>query len=309
MSQPTVGIAVITHTAKHHLPHCLPPLLNSPAKPRVLVMNSSSHDGTAELAREMGAEALVFPRDEFNHGSTRERARKELGTEIIVMTTPDAYAQDEGVIERLIAPILQGKASASYARQIAHKGAKLFEKFPRQFNYPEVSHIRGHSDRNKWGSYTYFCSDSFSAYSNAALEEVGGFPSVLTAEDVMVVARMLKKGHHIAYVAEAVVRHSHTYGLSQEFKRHFDTGLMRKEVADLIGDAGRDEHRGAAYVKQLLGQLTRHKPHLLPYGVLQTATKWLGYRLGRASVNAPTWWKQALSGQDFYWTSKDYRCK
>jgi rhamnosyltransferase len=222
------------------------------------------------------------------------------------MTTPDAYAVDNNVVERLITPITQGKASVAYARQLPHKGADLFESYPRHFNYPEKSHIRGHEDRLKWGAYTYFCSDSFSAYHNETLDQVGGFPSVLTAEDVMVVAKMLQKGGKIAYVAEAEVHHSHTYGLSQEFKRHFDTGLMRKQVDELIQDAGRDEKRGLLYVKGLLSQLSKKEPLLIPYGLLQTAVKLLGYRIGRLSGHAPDWWKKTLSGQDFYWVSKDY---
>jgi rhamnosyltransferase len=73
---PSIGVILITHNAKHHLPHCLPPLLNSSLKPRVLVVNSSSNDGTLELAQEMGAETLAIPRKQFNHGLTRELARK-----------------------------------------------------------------------------------------------------------------------------------------------------------------------------------------------------------------------------------------
>ncbi|HEY4831864.1 MAG TPA: glycosyltransferase family 2 protein, partial [Waddliaceae bacterium] len=61
-------MAIITHNAKHHLPCCLPPLLQSSLKPRVLVVNSSSNDGTVEQAQSLGAETLVIPRADFNHG-------------------------------------------------------------------------------------------------------------------------------------------------------------------------------------------------------------------------------------------------
>jgi hypothetical protein len=74
----SVGVAIITHKAKTHLPYCLPLVLASSLAPRVLVVNSSSNDGTVELAKDMGAEVLVIARKEFNHGLTREGARKEL---------------------------------------------------------------------------------------------------------------------------------------------------------------------------------------------------------------------------------------
>jgi rhamnosyltransferase len=54
----SVGVAVVTHRAREHLARCLPPLLASPLRPRVLVVNSSSGDGTVEEARRLGAEVL-----------------------------------------------------------------------------------------------------------------------------------------------------------------------------------------------------------------------------------------------------------
>jgi rhamnosyltransferase len=303
MKNPTIGVAVITYRAKHHLPFCLPPFLTSPLKPRVVVVNSSSYDGTVELAEEMGVETLIIPRAEFNHGTTREKARQYLNTDIVVMVTPDAYATDKHVLERLVEPIILKKSSASYARQIPHDGADIFEAFAREFNYPSTSHVRSLNDINTYGVYTYFCSDSCAAYSNEALDEVGGFPDVLTGEDTVVVAKMLQKGRAIAYVAEACVNHSHRYTLWQEFQRHFDTGLARKEYSHLLQLGGCDEKRGKDYVISLMRRLMREQPLLLPYAALQSIIKWIGYRLGRSSGKAPLWFKKALSGQDFYWKS------
>ncbi len=47
----SVGVAILTYHAKEHLPHSLPHIINSPIKPRVLVVDSSSTDGTVEMAR------------------------------------------------------------------------------------------------------------------------------------------------------------------------------------------------------------------------------------------------------------------
>ena len=231
---PSIGVVLITHCAKPHLPRCLPPLLESPIKPRVLVVNSSSNDGTVELAQELGAETLVIPRNTFNHGLTREQARKALGTDIIVMMTPDAYPVDSSMLEHLLKPLLEGKASVAYARQLPHQNAGFFEAFAREFNYPDTGHIRGIEDLAQYGVYTYFCSDSCAAYFSRDLDEVGGFPEVLIGEDTVVVAKMLRRGHKIAYVAEAVVHHSHDYTLWKEFQRHFDTGLARKVMGILL---------------------------------------------------------------------------
>ncbi|GGB48127.1 biofilm formation protein PslC [Tistrella bauzanensis] len=303
---PTIGVAVITYTAKKMLPHCLPPLLASPLKPRVLVMNSSSNDGTVEMAEEMGAETLVVPRRSFNHGMTRERARQALGTDIVVMITPDAYATSPDMIGHLVQPIIDGRAAVTYARQIPHHGAGFFEGFARDFNYPPESHIRSYDEKAKWGSFLYFCSDSCAAWSNPALEAIGGIGPTLTMEDAINAAKMLRRGHRIAYVAEAVVHHSHTYSLEQEFRRMFDVGYERRRQKDLLLDGVRDEKRGGSYVKAMLGKLMREKPQLVPYAILQTGAKYLGYKIGFNAHRLPRSWIPRISGQDFYWTSEAF---
>ena len=304
MEKPTIGIAVITYNARHLLPYCLPPLMQSKLKPRILVVNSSSTDGTVELAIKFGVETLVVPRAEFNHGTTRELARKTLGTDIVVMITPDAYAKDSHVLEKLLEPLLEKKASLAYARQIPHKGASFFESFPRLFNYPEKSQLRSIDDVKEHGVYTFFFSDSFGAYCNKALDEIGGFTHVLTGEDTVACAKLLLKGHKVAYVSEAEVHHSHDYTLVQEFRRHFDTGYARETYKELLKAGGGDNARGKTYVKALLSQLLKDKPLSIPYACMQILAKWTGYQLGKCLKNAPNSVKKALSSQDFYWTNR-----
>lgn len=302
-----VGVAVITHNARKHLPHCLPAYLNSPLRPRVLVVNSSSRDGTVELARSLGAQTLVIPRDEFNHGLTRELARKHLATEIICMATPDAYPVDEQVLGRLIQPIQDRQASVSYARQIPHPGAGFLECFLREFNYPPVGALRSLEDAADSNVGTFFCSDACAAYRNSALDEVGGFPAVLSNEDQFAVARLLRAGHRVAYVAEAVVRHSHRANLWGDFRRSFDAGYARREQQKLLAAGRSDEGVGVRYFLALMRAMLRDAPYLMPLGFLHTLVRWLGYRAGAACLHGPERLKRRLSGQEYYWTSKAYR--
>jgi rhamnosyltransferase len=304
--QPSIGIVIPTFQAAKHLPHCLPPLLQSPLKPRVLVIDSSSTDGTATIAREMGAETLIIPQREFNHGTTREKGRQYLRTPIIAMMTQDAYATSSDMLGHLVKPLLEKKASIAYARQLPHQNAGFFGAFARTFNYPSTSHIRSLQDVNTYGAYTFFCSDSCAAYCNCALDEIGGFPHVLFGEDTVVVAKLLHRQHRIAYVAEAQVHHSHDYTLKQEFCRHFDIGLARRTYQNLIAVGGSDSQRGKAYVQALLKELWQASPSLIPYALLQTLVKFCGYRLGRASLHAPLWLKKSLSSQKYYWKSSNF---
>jgi Predicted glycosyltransferases len=302
-THPTIGCAIVTYRAKNHLEHCLKPLLESPLKPKILVVDSSSNDGTVEIAQRLGAETVVIPKSEFNHGTTRELARKRLGTDIVCLLTQDAYMVDKYSLERLVAPIVDKRASIAYARQIPHKGAHFFEAFARNYNYPEHSHVRSIDDTDKYGVFTFFCSNSCAAYSNAALDEIGGFNHVLLGEDTVATAKLLRKGHKIAYAADALVHHSHRYSLWQEFNRNFDTGLARKGYAHLLDCSEGDSKRGLDYMKSMLKRLAKEQPHLIPYALAHGFFKWSGYQIGKRSTNAPIAFKKALSSQKFFWES------
>lgn len=304
MTATSVGVAVITHRARAHLERCLPPILGSPLRPRVLVVNSSSGDGTVEAARTLGAETLVIPRHEFNHGATRELARRHLATEVVVMMTPDAYARDVRTLETLVAPVLSGNAALAYGRQVPGPGAHVFEAFLRGFNYPSASHVRSLEDADAYGAYLFFCSNAFAAYLNDALDEVGGFQPTLAHEDAIAAAMLLQRGHRVAYVAEAIVEHSHRYSLGRDLKRYFDAGYARREHAGVLAIGGPHSRLGARYTQALLGELARTRPWLLPYGVASVGAKAVGYSLGSRSVGAPVALKRALSGQDYYWPER-----
>lgn len=295
----SIGIVIPTYQAAKHLINCLPPVLQSNLKPRVLVIDSSSTDGTAEMAESMGAEVLVIPKVTFNHGTTRELGRRHLNTDVVIMMTQDAYLVSAEMLEALVLPLVKGEASLSYARQIPHESAGLLGSFSRQFNYPSESHTRSLEDSSKFGAYTFFCSNSCAAYSNLALDEVGGFPEVLFGEDTIAAAKLLRRGHRIAYVAETQVRHSHDYSCKEEFQRHFDMGISRAANRELFQCSV--SKRGRAYVVEMLKEVWRKQPGLLPYACVQTLIKFCGYQAGCVCLRAPRLVKRFFSVQKAYW--------
>lgn len=301
MQTPSVGVAIVTLQAESCIASCLMPLLQSDVNPKIVVIDSSSTDKTVEIARQFGVKTVVIPQKEFNHGLTREKARKLLNTDIVVFLTQDAFLVDGKALEKLIAPIVNKSASVTYARQLPHVGADIFESFHREFNYPPESQLRKLQDAEKYGVYTCFCSDSCAAYDNFALDEIGGFPEALFGEDTLAAAKLILSGKAVCYTADAQVKHSHRYTLLEEFYRHFDIGLYRKTHTALFSRFGSDSKRGMTYMAKLLIRLFEEKPWLIPYAIAQTGMKWLGYRLGKLSVGAPLWLKRRLSSQKYYW--------
>jgi rhamnosyltransferase len=264
-----------------------------------------SSDRTCKIASQFdGVSIHVIDQKDFNHGATRELARSILGTDIVVFLTQDVLPSP-GFLQPLIEPILNGRAVATYARQVPHEGAGFFEAFPRYFNYPVESHCRTIEDAKEFGVYTFFCSDSASAYCSQAVSSIGGIQPVLTNEDYFTVARLLVDGGAVCYVAESVVQHSHRYTIIQEFQRYFDTGYVRGQeawVQQLVGNA---ESRGSDFVTAMFKELVSSRPHLLPYAIFQTFAKWIGYRIGFHGSKLPLPLKIRFSSQKYFWRS-DY---
>jgi rhamnosyltransferase len=299
----SIGVVVVTHRARQHLQRCLPPLHRSPLQPRVLVVNSSSDDGTVELAQALGAETLIVARSAFNHGLTRELARRRLGTEIVVMLSPDAYPVQDDFVERLTEPLRRGRAAVAYGRQVAGAGAGFLERAGRAFNYPQLSHVRGAAEWPEHGSYLRFCSNACAAWSNAALDAIGGFKPTLVSEETIAVAELLARGERIAYVAEAVVEHAHAHDLAGAFRRQFDIGYSRRIYDWLLLAGEGDEPRGRRFAATVLRQAGREAPRELPRLTALLAASWLGYRVGLAGHRLPRGLARRLSGQDYFWTS------
>ncbi|MEI7530052.1 MAG: glycosyltransferase family 2 protein [Elusimicrobiota bacterium] len=270
----------------------------------IIVIDSSSDDGTAELARGLGARVLVVPRKDFDHGGTRALAAREAGGEILVYLTQDAVLAGTQAIARLAAPFAGGdKIGCAFGRQLPHPGADIFGRALRYFNYPAAPHVRRLRDRARYGIKTAFISDSFSAYSREALREAGWFKDgLIMGEDTCAGARLLIAGYGIAYVAGAEVFHSHNYTAWQEFKRYFDIGVLHRDEHWLLETFGGAEGEGVKFMLAGLRFLGANGAALrAPEFILRTGLKYLGYKAGffhgalpraavkRLSMNG-SWW-------------------
>lgn len=303
-----IAVIIPTRNAKPGFELLLDKLQHQSLVPdEIIIYDTASTNGTVQAARDRGVKVVSVHPSDFNHGATRELARRQTSAEIVVFMTQDAIPLDDRLIENLVKPILEGAASISYARQLPRPGAGVFESFPRSFNYPEHSQTRSIADAKRFGVYTFFSSDSCSAYLNRALEQIGGFRPTLTSEDYFAAARLLRRGHKIAYAADALVQHSHSYTLWEEFRRYFDTGYVRGENRWVEESVGQAEGRGKQYFLALLRLLGQRRPWLVPYAVLNTLVKLLGYRAGYCSLRAPLWLKKRLSSQPYYWDSRHCR--
>jgi rhamnosyltransferase len=270
---------------------------------QVLIVDSSSEDGTRELAAEAGYEVVRIDRRDFNHGGTRRFAADLVPwASVVVYMTQDAVLAGPDSLDRLLAAFEDPDVAAAYGRQLPRPAAGPIEAHARLFNYPPQSEVRDFESRHSLGVKAAFLSNSFAAYRVSELLEVGGFPhNVIMAEDTIVAGRLLMAGWKTAYVADAQVYHSHEFTLAQEFRRYFDTGVYHRQEAWLREEFGDPGGEGRRFVMSELGYLWPRHLHLVPYAMLRTASKVVGYQLGLRKSTLGDGWARRLSYQKSYW--------
>jgi len=224
------SVVVLTLNAARWMPDLLAALRRLPEPPcRVLFIDSSSEDATAELAQAAGHTVHRIDRAEFGHGKTRNLGvRLCADSEFIVFLTQDALPVGSDWLEHILAPLADATVGLAYGRQLPREDAGLHERFAREFNYPagpaEKTSVQ---DLDTRGIKAVFCSNSFAAYRADALAAIGGFPEVLPlGEDLSAALRLVQRGYRRAYEPSAMVIHSHAYSLRQEFQRYFDIGAL-----------------------------------------------------------------------------------
>jgi hypothetical protein len=188
----SVGVCIPTLNAARNAGPLLAALHEQTLQPRrLLVVDSSSTDGTTEAFRAAGAQVHVIARADFNHGATRQLGVERLDDcDIVVFLTQDALPADARAIERLVAAFDDPAVAAAYGRQLPHPGAGPIEAHARLFNYPATGRVKTIDDRHTLGIKTVFLSNSFAAYRRADLQAAGGFPGhLIMGEDTYVAAR------------------------------------------------------------------------------------------------------------------------
>jgi rhamnosyltransferase len=270
---------------------------------RFFVIDSGSTDNTVARFEAIGAEVHAIDRRTFDHGGTRQKAVETLvDTDVLIFLTQDAVPADPNALRNLVGAFQNPSIGAAYGRQLPAPNATPIAAHARLFNYPRTDELRSIADAERLGIRTAFCSNAFAAYRRKALLEVGGFPTrAIFGEDMLACAAMLAKGWKILYVASAQAYHSHNYTLDKEFRRYFDIGVLYATHPKLIARFGAPAGEGWNFLHSELVYLSQAAPILIPSALVRSASKYLGYRLGRLAKYLPTGVNRRVSMNDGYW--------
>lgn len=227
-------------------------------------------------------EVYHISREEFDHAATRRMGMDKASAKYVLFMTMDAVPKDKYLVERLAESFKGRNAAVAYARQLPKKGCRLIERFSREYNYPADDMYKTAADTDRLGIKTFFCSDVCAMYDREIFMKLGGFTKkAIFNEDMVYAAKAVDAGYGIMYCARAMVFHSHNYGCAEQFRRNFDLGVSQAEHPEVFERVS-SESEGVRLVKKTAAYLCRRGHwYELPYLVFASASKYLGYRMGR----------------------------
>ena len=276
-----------------------------PGEVELLVCDSGSTDGSAELARGAGARVIEIAPDEFSHGRTRNLLMQRASARHVAFLTQDAVPADDLWLSRLLSAFALGddvglsfgpyRARPDASPMVARELDQWFTGFAPD-GRPRIDRLAG-SERDVparalLGARGFF-SDANGCVARKAWERVP-FRDIAYAEDHALAQDMLRAGFAKVFVPEAAVEHSHEYSNLEWLRRSFDEARALNELYGYVESLG--PRTAALKLWGLAGadwrwegrQRGRRSPGLVPRSLAHHAARLTGAALGTRAERLPT---------------------
>ena len=190
---------------------------------------TESSDNTEEILKKLNCRYEIIKKEDFSHSITREKIAKKCNSDILVFITQDIKITDDNWLYNLVSCIENNECEASYSRQICKNDT--IEKYTRERNYPEKSHIQSKEDIKEKGINAFFFSDASSAIKREIFVKLNGYDgkNFPTNEDMYFAYKLVTNGYKIKYCADSIVEHSHEFTLKQLYTIYYNTGMFFKQ--------------------------------------------------------------------------------
>lgn len=180
----------------------------------LLVVDSGSTDATLDIVSRYPCRLVKIEAKEYFPGLVLNMAIREAKGSLIVFQNSDTVPLVTDALERLVAPIENGSADATFARQLPRPEAHTWVRRDYAAAFPETG------DAPPWMAYSL----PFAAMTRAAWEKHPFYEDAWGSEDTEWGYWARNNGLRVRYVPEALVMHSHNYTLRQLYGRRFIEG-------------------------------------------------------------------------------------
>lgn len=206
----------------------------------VIVIDSGSRDGTIEhIRRQFGVRLIEIEPAEFGHGRTRNQAIAESNGLFVALLTHDAIPVDTMWLASLVGAVEQDdRIAGAFGRHVANPAHSAFVQRDLDLHFGQFLRHPLVVDRDLdatryphdigWRQFLHFFSDN-NACLRRSIWEKHPYPDVDFAEDQVWADTIIAAGFAKAYAPDAVVYHSHAYGVVERLQRSFDEAASYKQ--------------------------------------------------------------------------------
>lgn len=208
----------------------------------ILVIDSGSTDGTAELARRYGAAVHGIGRAEFGHGATRNLGVSLSRGEYVAFIVQDALPLDGRWLAAMVENLdVDDLVAGVYGRQIPRPESTpltraLVDGWPtaslerrvQRLEDPALYRALTPSERRSLATF-----DNVSSCVRRSVWDEVPFERAGFGEDIRWARSVLEAGYKLVYEPRSAVIHSHERGALYDLRRNYVDGEVLIELFDL----------------------------------------------------------------------------
>ena len=198
-----LSIVIRTYNEEKHLASLLESIRSQRVEDNeleVVVVDSGSTDRTISIAEKHECRLVHISKDEFTFGRSLNIGCHAAKGDILVFISGHCIPVCEDWLMSLTSPIIEGKVTYIYGRQVGNHTSKYSECQLLKKYYPEKSNIPQEG---------FFCNNANAALLRSAWEQEKFDETLTGLEDMELGKRLTKKGINLGYVAGAPVYHLH----------------------------------------------------------------------------------------------------
>lgn len=247
---------------------------------KIIYILTKSSDNSAEILKKNKCYYEEIEKSEFSHSLVRENAAKKSTADIICFISQDIVIEKDNWLEKLVEPIINNEAEASYSRQISK--FNNIEKYTRESNYPDYSFIKSKENLNELGLKTFFFSDASSAIKRSVFKKLNYYDgkNLPINEDMYIAYKLITNNYKIKYCADSIIYHSHNFRLKELYNRYKLTGIFFKNNSYL--DNYGTNKSGGGLAKYVLVRAIKDKNiKVLIRFPFDMAVRFIGMKVGK----------------------------
>ncbi len=224
MANKRISIVIRTHNHRLLLERLLGEIKNQKRvlKPEIVIVDSSSTDGTKELAIKRGCKMIYIKPEKFSHAHTFNLGAKMASGDILIFASVDVIPKNNLWLYYLIKHFGDEKVAGVFGKQEPISEFNLVEEFKLRRMFKEDGTAVAHFS-NASGAIRKSVWEKIKYDENVPYQYIGG-------EDQQLAIEAKRIGYKIIYEPKSIVYHSHKYSIITIIKQAYFIGKNREQI-------------------------------------------------------------------------------